>query len=194
VNLYEITSELAIVEDWIREAGGEVDDTLEEMLDEAKLPFVAKIENIGKFSLNLKAKAKALKEEEARLSRRRKVLENTEKRIIKWAKENMDRVGTTRVEFTTFNAVIKKNPASVEIVDEDKIPAIYKTIIPESYVVDKKSLLKALKINEAKRLQLLKEAANKDGAVALDESLQILKETTINGVKLITDKTRLEIK
>jgi len=164
MNLYEITSELAIIEDWIREAGGEVDDTLEQMLDEAKLPFVAKIENIGKFSLNLKAKARALKEEEARLSKRRKVLENTEKRIIKWAKENMERVGTTRVEFTTFNAVIKKNPPSVEIVDQDAVPAGFKTIIPQTFTIDKRAVLKAAKEGE------------------------------VTGARLITDKTRLEIK
>jgi hypothetical protein len=58
---------------------GEIED--EKRFDELQMERTQKVENIGCFYKNLVAEAKAMKEEEANLAKRRKAVENKAKRI-----------------------------------------------------------------------------------------------------------------
>ncbi len=148
-NLYEISTELARINDELFEAGGELTDELEKRLDGSTLDFKAKVENIGKWVLNLSSREEALDKELTRLTARKRAIENLQKRLKEYVKTCMEMTGTNKLEYTAMTIAIQKNPAAVEIQDEKSIPAKFLTIIPEQKVVDKKAVLAALKAGES---------------------------------------------
>lgn len=76
MSIYEIDDAITSLVDM---ETGEIED--EKRFDELKMERTRKIENTGCYYKNLIAKAKAMKEEEASLAKRRKAVENKAERI-----------------------------------------------------------------------------------------------------------------
>lgn len=148
MNLYELSSELALIETELVDAGGELTDELEKRLDACSLGFNAKVENIAKWVLDLEGREEAVDRELARLTARKKAVQNLQRRLKEYTKTCMERVGKTRIEFGAMTVSVYRNPPSVEVRDEKTVPARFITIIPEQHVLDKKALLEALKAGE----------------------------------------------
>ncbi len=163
-NLYDLTSDLAIINNDIADAGGELTAELESLLDAAGLAVKDKIQSIGKWTLNLNSKVEAIDKEIERLQHNKKMAENLNTRLKDYVKMCMTRAEIGKLEFTTFTVAIQKNPPSVEIVNEEAVPNAYKTI-KQVVSVDKRGILDDLKAGKK-----------------------------IEGCNLISNKTHLKIK
>lgn len=144
-NLYELSNELACINDEIINAQGEITEELEARLDTLNLALDKKAEGIGRWMLNLTGRQESLNKEIDRLTARKKAAKNLQGRLKEYIKDCMNLVGKIKLEFSALTLRVQKNPASVEIVDEKAIPAKYLTIIPEQKIVDKKAVLDDLK-------------------------------------------------
>ena len=60
----------------------------------------------------------------------------------------MEKAGMDKIDTGIMFLAIQRNPPSVDVVDEGSIPAAYKDVIPEQYVISKKRILEALKAGE----------------------------------------------
>jgi hypothetical protein len=123
---------------------------------------VEKRDKLGTCIAWIDAQAEMLKAEEKRLASRRQSFEKFSKVITDSLHTQMKEWGVKRVEGLKFAFAVKKNPPSVEIENEDEIPAEY---------IDWNPSISKTKIKDA-----------------MDAG------KTVPGAKLITDKTRLEIK
>ena len=85
-----------------------------------------KSQNIIGYTKNIELTIEAMKEEEARMSNNRKVLENKLTRFKQYVKECMENNGITKIETGLGTLSIAKSPASVEIVNEEAIPSEFK--------------------------------------------------------------------
>lgn len=148
MNLYELSSELAVIEDELIDAGGELTDELEKRLDSCTMGFNAKVENIAKWVLDLGAREETVDREIARLTVRKKAVQNLQRRLKEYTKMCMERAGKTKLDFGAVTVSVHRNPPSVEVRDEKAVPVRFITIIPEQHVIDKKALLEALKAGE----------------------------------------------
>lgn len=144
--LYDLTQQyqelLNIMTEYDEEHEG-FRDTLEAIEDalEDKLNATAIIVK------TLDAQAKALKEEEARLAKRRKALENNAARLKDYAQDALERTGKVKVVGQQFTLRLQNNPPSVRFLDEKAIPAHY--LVEQMPTIDKKAILADLKNNIA---------------------------------------------
>lgn len=121
-----------------------IDDTLEGMEGE----LVEKCQNVLAYALNLEAEAKALKEIEANVARRRKAKESQAEHMRKYLMENMAKSGITEIRALDNSFIAKLyigRDESVVIDDESVIPMDYKREIPVSYQPEKTLIKKAIK-------------------------------------------------
>lgn len=161
INLYEITNkfvELNECEDLTDEQVSLINNELNKLLKEKSTSIIGYIQNMERF-------VDALKSEEDRLKTTRKNAENKLARFKEYVKINVEKIENKEVVTDLGILKIVKNPISVEIIDEEKIPNKYK-VIKQEIQVDKKSILNDFKQN---------------GEI-------------IDGVKFVTNKTSLKIK
>lgn len=140
--LYELTHSYQQVLDLITDNEVEHEgfaDTLESIEDaiEVKLNATAIIIK------TLEAQAKAIKEEEDRLKKRRSALENNAKRLKVYAQDALESVGLDKVKGDTFTLRMQNNPPSVLLMDDKQVPDKY--LVEVQPTVDKKALLEDLK-------------------------------------------------
>lgn len=138
--LYELSTGYKNIEYLLE--NGEDNEELAAVLNSLGEEIEDKAENIAKILKNNEADIKAFKEEEKRLAERRKALENSNKRLKEYLEENMKMTGKTKFKSGTFSFNIAKNPASVEIVNQDIIPMDYRELVE---VINKKDILQDLK-------------------------------------------------
>jgi len=117
-----------------------VNDTLEALGDEMETKAI----NVTKFMRNMEATAKAIKEAEAEMAKRRKSLENRIKWMKDYLKGSMEHTGITKIECPYFKLSIQKNPVSVAITNEELIPDKFKEQV-FSWRVDKTAIKNAIK-------------------------------------------------
>ncbi len=98
-------------------------DELFERLNELEIERQQKLENVAKYVLNTRAEAAALKEEESRLSKRRKVLENKEKRLLGYL-DNACQGQKTKLGVATLSY---RKSERVEITDSEKAQEFLKS-------------------------------------------------------------------
>jgi hypothetical protein len=135
LNLYEITNAFpALIEN--EEISEENKKQIEE---ELTLLLQQKSQNVIGYVRNVELTIDAMKNEEKRLSDKRKVLENTLTRFKQYVKDCMENNGITKIETGLGNLSIAKSPISVEIINEDEIPSEYKTEVV-TVKVDKKKI------------------------------------------------------
>lgn len=101
-----------------------------------------KSSNIIGYIRNEELAIKAIKEEVDRLSKNKKVRENKLKNFKEYVIMCLNNAGVEKVETILGNISLRKAPASVEIVDESKIPLEF--LIPQPSKADKTALKKHL--------------------------------------------------
>ena len=117
-----------------------VNDTLEGLSGELEDKAV----NVAKFLRNMEAMAKAIKNAEAEMARRRKSLESRVTWMKSYLKGSMEHTGITKIECPFFKISIQNNPASISILNEEAIPAEYKAQVI-SWKIDKTAIKNAIK-------------------------------------------------
>jgi hypothetical protein len=142
--LYEINEQILRC---VKDGDMMVDTETGEVIDAAALDALQmardeKLTNIGKWILDLKADAKAIREREISLAERRKAKENKAEQLMDYM--NMILAGK-KFECADFKASYRKSQA-VEVTDAEKIPAPY--LIIQEPKVDKAGIKKALKAGE----------------------------------------------
>lgn len=107
-----------------------------------------KATNIAKFIQGMTADIDTIKAEEKRLADRRRAIENRQAWLKQYLQDQMEKAGLDKVKVATMTIALQNSPAAVEIIDEKAIPERFLTIIPQTYVVDKKRVADALKAGE----------------------------------------------
>lgn len=120
-----------------------VNDTLEALEGELEDKAV----NVAKFLRNMEATAKAIKEAEAEMARRRKTLENRVNWLKGYLKGSMEACGISKIECPYFKLSIQKNPPAVNILDEAAIPEQYKEQVV-TWKIHKTAIKDALKAGD----------------------------------------------
>lgn len=116
-----------------------VNDTLEALGGELEDKAI----NVAKFFRNMEAAADAIKTAEANMAKRRKALENRVQWLKNYIKDNMEICGISDIECPHFKLSIQKNPAAVNILDEDAIPEQFKEQVI-SWKIDKTAIKNAI--------------------------------------------------
>jgi len=120
-----------------------ITDTLEGLSGELEEKAI----NVTKFMRNMEATAKAIKEAESDMAKRRKALENRISWMKDYLKGSMEHTGITKIECPYFKLSIQKNPASVNITDEKAVPDKFKEQVI-SWKIDKTAIKNALKTGD----------------------------------------------
>lgn len=114
-------------------------ETLESIQDEISV----KVENIAKFMKNIEGDIKAFKEEEERLAKKRKYLQNKYDGLKSYTQSVLEVNKIDTVNAGIFKVKLQKNPPSLNILDESKVPDTYK--IPQPAKIDSKAILADVK-------------------------------------------------
>ena len=146
-HLYELSTELATINDEIISADGELTPDLEERLDSVSLDFRAKSQGIAKWTLDIAGVESMIETEINRLQRKKKAAENLRTRLKAYIKGCMEQADVQKIESPTINLRIQKNTPSVDIIAEDQLPAKF-IRITQVTEVDKAGMLTALKNGE----------------------------------------------
>lgn len=125
-------------EDFI--APEDIEDALNAINDE----FEVKADNIVYVIRSLETDVQALKNEEERLAKRRKAIDNNIKNLKGNLEMMMRFTGKTKFKTTLNSFAIQKSKASVEIKNEELIPETYKTY-EQVVKIDKTALYHDLK-------------------------------------------------
>lgn len=122
ISLYQITSAFpALMEN--EEMTPENKQKIEE---ELTLLLQQKSQNTIGYIRNIELTIEAMKNEEKRISEQRKALENKVEKFKCYVKECMENNGFSKIDTGLGSLTIAKNPMSVEIENEDEIPAEFK--------------------------------------------------------------------
>lgn len=141
--LYELTEMYQNIWDLIGD--DEVDlDALEKALGQIEDNIEIKAESMAKLVKGIDGDVVALKEEENRLAKRRKALENKQANIKLYLENQLKIMGIDKVKTPLFTVALQNNPPSVNVLNEDLIPEQYKKSVTTVSVV-KKDLLEDLK-------------------------------------------------
>ena len=97
-----------------------------EALDKVDGEFEEKAENIGKFIKLLDANSKAIDEEIKRLTKLKKSNDNQKNWLKNYLYNAMKLLDKLKLKTKFFNFWIQKNPISLKITDETKLPDTYK--------------------------------------------------------------------
>lgn len=145
MRLYDLSTNINAI--WEMVESEEVDlEVLESTLLSLEEAFETKAEGIAAMMKNLDAEAEAIKQEEQRLSARRRVVESKQKWLKSYLENEMERTGITKVKTPRFTLSLQLNPPAVEILDPSAIPAEY-MLYPEPQP-NKKAILEAFKNKE----------------------------------------------
>lgn len=149
LKLYEVGDELEAVRSLLFENEGDLSPELEAALTEAEGSFNEKAERVALFIRELQSNAKAVKEEATRLSQRAAQYERTAEGLKHYLQREMERVEIQRVDGKLINVRLQKSPPSVvSTLSEEalrEIPAVYVTLVPQSYRLNAKAVIEAHK-------------------------------------------------
>ena len=149
ITLYEMTSDLVELLD------AEINEEAKtEIMEVIKLQIETKAENIIAVIRNYEARIEAVKAEEKRLAEYRRSEEKKLENLRQYTTYCMEQLGNKKLETNLGRLSLRKKPASLNIVDEDKIPLQYKEIV-ETVKIDKNQIKKDLKDHEIAGVELI---------------------------------------
>lgn len=141
-NIYELTNDFMQVQEMIE--SGEYDfETLQNTLDCINYEIERKADGYARVIKNITAEIEGIKAEETRLSEKRNALENSVTQLKKSLETAMIQTNKRKFKTDLFSFNIQKNPPSVNITDDKKIPDEYKILQPDK--IDNKAIIQALK-------------------------------------------------
>lgn len=155
MQLYELTEMYLNLKDMDIEEG-DLNAALENIDDEIE----TKADNIAKVLRDFDGDIEALKSEEERLAKKRKAIENRQKKLKEYLQNAMLVLDKRKFKTDLFSFNIQKNAPSLKILDESKIPEDY-------YKIEKK--LNKNDLKEAVKNGLFEDAAE----LVQTESLRI---------------------
>ncbi|MCU5933062.1 siphovirus Gp157 family protein, partial [Clostridioides difficile] len=126
--LYELTTDLLEIEEGLTEITGNEAEKLEEIKEIIKQEIQNKNTRIVSVIINIDSDINSIDSEIKRLQELKRVKKNTIDRLKSNIKDCMELLGTKKVETILGNISIRKSAGSLVIEDEEKIPAIYKTV------------------------------------------------------------------
>jgi len=130
ISLYAISksfNELILTDEVTEEEKEQALSTLKDMIENKS------VEVIG-LEKNMEYAIEAMEEEEARIKKNRRLLENKLERYKDYIQSCMNILETTKIETPRGTISLVTNPISVEIVDENKIPNKYKKQVIETKI------------------------------------------------------------
>ena len=104
------------------------DETWQDTLESIDSAIEQKADGVMYVIRNLEVDVIGLKDEEARLKKKREVAERKIKRLKQYLQDNMETVGKTKFKTQLFSYNIQNNPASLKLTDEKLIPQKYYTV------------------------------------------------------------------
>ena len=125
LSLYNITNKFVELMDKAQE-GELTEEEYNQLGEELAIQLQQKGSNIIGYTKNIELTINAMKEEEKRIAEDRKSLESKLDKFKQYVKENMERLGITKMDTELGTLSIAKSPASVEIVNEDEVPNEFK--------------------------------------------------------------------
>lgn len=149
MRLYELSDIWNEIMDMVE--SGATKEELQEKIDSCSIDIEQEAEWFGRSIRNTVAQCGMIKEEESRLSAKRKLLEVKAELLKQFAFTAMRLGEIKRLDTDLFSLVIKKNPPSVKFDDEDNFIAIAKIFYPDyirtktDTTIDKKKVLEFLK-------------------------------------------------
>lgn len=143
--LRELTGERLALQDKLE--GLDLDEqTILDTIEGNSTEIVAKIEDYGYVIRNMESFVEAVKAEEERMVKRRKIAESRVGYIKEWLFKNMIACDIKKIECPAFTISIQNNPQSVVIDSESQIPSDYmRQPEPPPPTPDKKLIGQALK-------------------------------------------------
>lgn len=138
LSLYNITNKFVDLMDKASE-GELTEEEYNQLGEELALQLQQKGSNIIGYTKNIELTINAMKEEEKRISENRKSLENKLERFKQYVKDNMERLGITKMDTELGTLSIAKSPISVEITNEEEVPEEYKQEVV-TVKIDKKTI------------------------------------------------------
>lgn len=150
-NLYELVEGFQQVQDMIENGEEGLQDTLESI----DLSLEDKIEQTGRVIQNMKAEVEALKNEEKRLSDKRKSIEVNIDRLRNNIETGLAAKGTDKLKTDVFTFAMQNNGPRVKIHNDAEIPGDY--FIEQEPKLDKKSLKETLKSSDIPGVELVQE-------------------------------------
>ena len=144
LHLYELTDQMRGLQSLIESGEMSMDD-LQDTLEGLEGDIIAKGQGTLSVMANLKHQVAAFKAEVARMQKRAKSLENNFNWLKDYLRDNMAACEISKIESPVFTATLGKPGKVVEVEDEDKIPELYKELVPAYWKVDKKAILRDLK-------------------------------------------------
>lgn len=143
--LYELVGERLALQNTLQAMDFD-QETITDTLEGESTALQVKIEDYGYVIRNMESFTDAIKAEEERLSKRRRIHENRVEQIKNWLKSNMEACGIQKIECPAFTIAIQKNPASVVVDAESQIPEAYWRLPePPPMVLNKKLIGEAIK-------------------------------------------------
>lgn len=141
LKLYQITNGFMEVNNIDNDLTEEEKSEINKELCEA---LQTKSTNIIGYYKNENALLDGIKAEIERLRNYKAIVEGRIDRYKEYVKSNMQILGINKIETELGTISIAKSPVKIEIIDEDKVPDEFKTIVQE-VKVDKKSILNNFK-------------------------------------------------
>jgi len=144
LKLYQLTENYQNLWDLVE------DETIDLSIVETALKTVEgaiqeKAQNLAVFIKSLGADIEIIKAEEKRLADRRKALENKQSGIKNYLQSQLEMAKLDKIKTAVITVSMQNNPPAVRIIDEAIIPAQYKTIVPQTFTIDKKSIADDIK-------------------------------------------------
>lgn len=147
MKLYELSQNFRNLQQVLENAGE--DENLKELvinsMKELECDLSTKVENIVRLIKNLQAEVEALKAEEKRLAKERKIRENKIENLQGYLFDTISGLEKREVKGGIFTVSIKKNPPKTVVEDLNAIPRQFIVNTPS---IDKKMLKEALKNGE----------------------------------------------
>ena len=146
IALYEMTAEFKAVAQKLEDLDLD-DQTIADTLEGYSADFENKVIAISSFIRNLEVSANAMKQAETEMNDRRKSVERKIEGLKSYVLTNMKAIGKDKVECPLFKVSIRTNAPSVQVANEDVVPAKF-VVMKTSTSIDKKALKEAIESGE----------------------------------------------
>lgn len=123
--LYKLTDDYKTLEGMLDKEDYDPND-IQNMLDNVKEEIGSKVENIAKLVLSLEGDSEVIKAEEERLKSRREALSHHIDWLRNYILTEMLNVGLDKVKREVLTVSVRLNPPSVEVIDFDSIPEVFR--------------------------------------------------------------------